>query len=230
MRYLDEINFAPTMGEPRRPCCDHCTVFEDLGPGFGQMLPEYEASKIMGENSPDNFGAPEALGGPAEHDPDVWDQNHSGKHRVSADQSAAIVAAFKKLRREIRREMGLLDFWSPYTSSQLLSEEQIMTLSKKAAGESGILAGAPLLMALKIEESRGHILNEFAPRILSAMWAAWLSVPASPPKPQGAPLRERATFVPRFDINPAAGPNDQEVIRLRQINLEAQDEFEAEQD
>jgi hypothetical protein len=107
------------------------------------------------------------------------------------NQSAAIVASLRKLRREIWREMGLLDFWSSYTSSQLLSEEHIMTLAKNAAGESGILAGAPLLTALKIGESRGHILNDFAPPILSAMWAAWLSVPASPPKPPGAPLRER---------------------------------------
>jgi hypothetical protein len=230
MRYLDEANFAPTMGEPRSPCCDRCTGFENLDPRLGQMLPDHEASKIMGENSPDNFGTPEALGVPAEHDPDVRGQTQSGKYRVSTDQSAAIVAALRKLRREIWREMGLLDFWSSYTSSQLLSEEHIMTLAKNAAGESGILAGAPLLTALKIGESRGHSLNEFAPPILSAMWAAWLSVPASPPKPRGAPLREGATFVPLFDINPAADPNDQDVIRLHQINLEAQVKFEAEKD
>jgi hypothetical protein len=86
MRYLDEANFAPTMGEPRSPCCDRCTGFENLDPRLGQMLPEFGASKIMGENSPDNFGKLEALGVPAEHDPNVRGNTQSGKYRVSADQ------------------------------------------------------------------------------------------------------------------------------------------------
>jgi hypothetical protein len=36
--------------------------------------------------------------------------------------------------------------------------------------------------------------------------------------------------VPLFDINPTADPNVQDVIRLHQINLEAQVGFEAEKD
>lgn len=229
MRYLDEANFTPTLWESPKPCCDRCTIFEEVDPTIARMLPEYaETSMSLPENH--NSGTPEDSGEDEEHDTSARHQNQLGKFRVSSTQSAAIATALRKLRREIWREMGFVGFWSPYTSSHLLSEDDIITLCKKAGGESGILSGAPLLTVLKIQGSRGHILNDHAPRILSVMQDAWKSVPASPPKPRGAPLKERPNFVPLFDINPAADPNDEGVIRLRQINLEAKIRFEAEQD